>query len=93
MEDIATCTTKGKIDPKKINLEITGFKGFNNDTYTGFDIEWNSDIGFGEYSFYRKKADEEFKILAVSEHMDYDDEKEFGKMLLHLLLEQTKIME
>ena len=37
-----------------INLEIVGFHPFyHSDESNGFVIEWDSDIGFGQYTIYK----------------------------------------
>lgn len=71
-----------------INLEIVGFYPFyHTDDNNGFVIEWESDIGFGQYTVY--KTPEGF--VADSEHMDSNEDKDFIKELMRLFIENLKI--
>ncbi len=62
----------------------------------GIIIRWTSDLGFGEYTIYTSdlKAEEgEKRWVAMSECMDRGEDKEFGKKLLELWMEQIQIVE
>lgn len=71
---------------KEINLKIIDVSCNQNELGTQYlRIEWASDIGFGEYEFYKTKDSDQWKI--DSECMDRGDDKEFGQELLRLWLE------
>jgi hypothetical protein len=71
---------------KEINLKIIDVSCNQNELGTQYlRIEWASDIGFGEYEFYKTKDSDQWKI--DSEYMDRGDDKEFGQELLRLWLE------
>ena len=71
-----------------INLEIVGFHPFyRSDEDNGFVIEWDSDIGFGQYTIY--KTPEGF--VADSEHMDSNKDKDFIKELMRLFIKDLKV--
>jgi hypothetical protein len=74
-----------KHDVDKINLQIDDLEFFNK----GFKILWSSDIGFGEYTVIKENG----KILGFSECMDSQDDKEFIKKLLELLVDKLIIKE
>ena len=81
-------TRRHKVD--EINLGINYFSPFINDKYVGFYIDWASDIGFGEYTIYRPVDSD--KWMADSEHMDSNEDKDFIKELLKLLVEELNIV-
>ncbi len=71
-----------------INLKIIRFHPFyNSDESNGFIIEWDSDIGFGQYTIYKTPDG----FAADSEHMDFNENKEFIKELMRLFIEDLKI--
>ena len=74
-----------------INLDAYEFEPFANEKYTGITIRWDSDIGFGEYTFY--KAVDSDKWCAESEHMDNNEDKSFIKELMKLFIEKLNITE
>ena len=77
----------GKYDVNSINLKVDKVVH----TLFGILIRWSSDIGFGEYTISesdQKSEAGEVKWVARSECMDKDDDKEFGKKLLELWMEQ-----
>ena len=71
-----------------INLKIIRFHPlYNSDESNGFIIEWDSDIGFGQYTIYKTPDG----FAADSEHMDSNEDKEFIKELMRLFIEDLKI--
>ena len=94
---------------KDINLRVIDVRPFHNDQNEneGIIIKWASDIGWGEYTIWRKfnkelyskeveshGLDEYFNEntwYADTEYMDYEDDKEFGQELLRLWLEQIYV--
>ena len=75
----------------KINLEICDINAFVNERGSGFVISWNSDIGFGEYTIYRRTGEE--KWCGDSEHMDSNEDKAFIIELLKLFVEKLYIVD
>ena len=80
---------KRVIKSDEIHLAVDGVEAFSNDRFHGFVIAWSSDVGFGEYTVYRKKDSQEW--LGDSEHMDCGNNKEFLKELLRLFVEKIII--
>ena len=78
-----------KVD--EIHLEITDLIPFENNNHCGFIIEWSSDIGFGEYTVYREKHDDQW--YGDSEYMDRDEDKDFIRELMKLFLDKLMIKE
>ena len=75
----------------EINLQIVDVECDKNKLGTQYlIITWSSDIGFGEYGFYKNKDSNQWKI--DSECMDANDDKEFGEKLLKLWIEQCTII-
>lgn len=82
-----------KYNVKEIHLRVDDIEGFTNDEHSGYIISWSSDIGFGEYTLYRKvkDVDDEFKLYADSECMDSSDDKAFISELMRLVIEKIII--
>ena len=77
-----------KVD--EINLEIVDVIPFVNDQAVGFVIQWASDIGWGEYSFYKFDGSNEW--AADSEGMDNDEDNDFVKELMRLFIEKLRMI-
>ena len=73
----------------EINLEINDFYPFVNEQYTGIAIQWNSNIGFGEYTIYKPVGSNEWFV--DSEGMDDNENKDFIKKLMDLFIEKLNI--
>ena len=72
-----------KHDIKEIDLQIRDISFFNNDSYQGMIIQWDSNIGFGEYTIYQDKNS--YYIYGDSECMDSNEDKAFITELLKLV--------
>lgn len=71
-----------------INLKIIEIRPFYlPDGNNGFVIEWDSDIGFGQYIIYTTPRG----FVADSEHMDSNEDKDFIKELMRLFIEDLKV--
>jgi hypothetical protein len=86
-----------KHDPDNINLDIKRinvYPGYSKNDVLVHDgaivIQWESDIGFGEYSLRKDIAG---NWIALSECMDREDDKSLLKKLLELFLEQIEVIE
>lgn len=80
------------------DLQIDSIRPFAEwSTDRGFVIEWSSpSIGFGEYQIWFEKdknSDDvfEYNVFADTEHMDKDEDKEFTKAILNLLVDKIHI--
>lgn len=78
-----------KHEVNEIHLEIYDLIPFTDENYVGFIIQWDSDIGFGEYTIYRHVDSEEW--IGDSEYMDNNEDKEFIKELMRLFVEKLVI--
>lgn len=74
-----------------INLEAYDIRPFVNERGSGFVIEWDSDIGFGEYTIYKRVGSD--KWCADSEHMDNNEDKDFIKELMKLFIESLDVVD
>lgn len=74
-----------------INLEVYDIQPFVNERGSGIIISWDSNIGFGEYTIY-KRVDSD-KWCADSEHMDNNEDKDFIKELMKQLIEKLNIVD
>ena len=81
-----------KHDVKEIGLEIDSFEPFSNDSYEGITISWSSKIGFGQYTIFKDKSENDSKWKADSETMDCNEDKEFVTELMRLFIEQLNIL-
>lgn len=71
-----------------INLKIVSFYPFyHSKDNNGFIIEWESDIGFGEYRVYKTPRG----FVADSEYMDSNEDKDFIKELMRLFIKDLKV--
>lgn len=75
-----------------INLQIANLECFSNENHEGFIIQWDSNIGFGEYTVYRDINKPEAGWCADSETMDCNEDKEFITELLRLFIKQLHVM-
>ena len=80
---------KRAVKPNEIHLTVNTVETFQNDKHSGIVIEWDSDIGFGEYTIYRKEGSSEW--FGDSEHMDHGEDKDFIKELLRLFVEKITV--
>ena len=80
-----------RMNVNEINLSIEDVIPFSNERYSGFIIEWSSDIGFGEYTIYNPANSNEWR--ADSECMDRNEDKDFVKKLMSLFIEKMIIDE
>ena len=73
---------KNNVD--EINLEVR-----NRITHSagGIRIEWNSDIGYGQYDLQVRDG----KIVASSESMDSGEDKDFLRKLLSLIADKSEV--
>ena len=73
----------------EIHLEIIDLIPFSNDRSVGFIVQWDSDIGFGEYTVYKFK--DSYVWQADAETMDNNEDKDFIKELMRLFIEKLQI--
>lgn len=78
-----------KHDITQINLDAYNIEPFVNSNYTGFVIKWDSNIGFGEYTIYKKVGTNEW--FADSEYMDNNTDKAFVTELMRLFIDKLTI--
>ena len=50
-----------RFEVNSINLEMYDIRPFVNERGSGFVIEWDSDIGFGEYTIYKRADSDEWR--------------------------------
>lgn len=74
-------------NPSEINLSVRSMTPFSNEKFNGIRIEWDSDIGFGEYTIYRETGTDQW--YADSECMDSGENKEFLRELLKLIADNV----
>ena len=74
-----------------INLEVYDVQPFVNERGSGIIISWDSNIGFGEYTIYKRVGSDEW--CADSEHMDNNEDKDFIKELMKLFIEKLNVKE
>lgn len=75
---------KRKNNVNNINLKIDRILANNN----AMRIEWTSDVGFGQYDI---NFGDDGKIIGRSETMDSNEDKEFLKKLLSLMVDKINI--
>ena len=80
-----------RFEVNTINLEVYDIHPFVNERGSGFVIEWDSDIGFGEYTIYKRADSDEW--CGDSEHMDNNTDKDFIKELMKLFIDNLNIVD
>jgi hypothetical protein len=80
-----------RFEVNTINLEVYDIRPFVNERGSGFVIEWDSDIGFGEYTIYKRADSDEWR--GDSEHMDNNTDKDFIKELMKLFIDNLNIVD
>ena len=80
-----------RFEVNTINLEVYDIRPFVNERGSGFVIEWDSDIGFGEYTIYKRADSDEWR--GDSEHMDSNTDKDFIKELMKLFIDKLYIVD
>ena len=80
-----------RFEVNSINLEVYDVRPFVNERGSGFVIEWDSDIGFGEYTIYKRSDSDEWH--GDSEHMDNNTDKDFIKELMKLFIDKLNIVD
>lgn len=73
---------KNNVD--EINLEV---RNIITHSAGGIRIEWTSDLGFGQYDIQVRGG----KIVANSETMDSNEDKEFLRKLLSLIADKADV--
>jgi hypothetical protein len=73
---------KNNVD--EINLEV---RNIITHSSGGIRIEWNSDLGFGQYDLQVRVG----KIVADSESMDSGEDKDFLRKLLSLIADKAEV--
>ena len=68
------------IDKSKVKVHVVDIDPFVNDKFCGFKIQWTGNIGFGEYTIYKKAGTNWWH--ADSECMDDKDDTWFLDLLL-----------
>lgn len=77
------------MNKEEVKIVIVDIEPFDNDTWRGFKIIWSGNIGFGEYTIYRDKTENQW--YGDSECMDSNDDKWFLSLLLDKLKEMITI--
>lgn len=73
---------KNNVD--EINLEV---RNIITHSSGGIRIEWNSDLGFGQYDLQIRDG----RLVADSECMDQGEDKEFLRKLLSIIADKAEI--
>lgn len=73
---------KNNVD--EINLEV---RNIITHSAGGIRIEWNSDLGFGQYDIQVREG----KIVADSESMDSGEDKDFLRKLLSIIADKAEV--
>jgi len=73
---------KNNVD--EINLEV---RNIITHSAGGIRIEWTSDLGFGQYDLQVREG----KIVASSEAMDSEEDKDFLRKLLSLIADKAEV--
>ena len=79
---------------KEIEIYDVGLKSiFDNEKYEGFKLNWDSNIGFGEMTFFKDKRDENPHWKVDTECMSDNEDKEFIKLVLLKFADKIDVVE
>lgn len=71
------------LNGKEIEVHVDDIEPFINEQYTGFKILWSGNIGFGEYTLYKKIGNND-EWFWDDEYMETSEgDKTFLKLLLN----------
>ena len=77
---------------KDVTIQVDNIEPFINEKYVGFKILWSGDIGFGEYTIYRKVN--ENKWYVDDEYMENpENDRTFLKLLCENFIKQLEEIE
>lgn len=93
-----------KHNVNEINLQIDNidFWGTNQYCNGGMRIYWSSDIGYGTLDIVKESGNdgedydnprEKLEIVGFTEYMDSNDDKEFTRKLMSLLVDKLNIVD
>ena len=72
-------------------LKLDKIEPFANAQFLGITFEWSGNIGWGEYSIYKKHGTDEW--IADSEGMDKGKDKDFLRELLKQFADKVKVVD
>ena len=76
---------------KITDLEIDNIQPYSNSKYEGIEINWSSNIGFGQCNIYKEKESDDWKV--ATEYMCSNEDKKFLKMLLEKIADLAEVIE
>ena len=75
---------------REVEIYVDDIEPFVNEQYTGFKILWSGNIGWGEYTIYKKIGEDEW--YADDEYMENPEgNKAFLKLLLNDFATQIEV--
>lgn len=76
---------------REVEVHVDDIKPFVNEKYSGFKILWSGDIGFGEYTLY-KKSENDDEWFWDDEYMENPiNDKSFLRLLFEDFAKQLEV--
>ena len=76
---------------REVKVHVDDIEPFVNEAYSGFKILWSGDIGWGEYTLYKKNGNDD-KWFWDDEYMENPEgDKAFLKLLLNDFATQIEV--
>ena len=80
------------INGNEIEVSVDDIEPFVNEKYVGFKILWSGNIGFGEYTLYKKAGEDEWYV--DDEYMENPkNDRTFLRMLFEDFVKQLEVKE
>ena len=77
---------------REIKVQVDDIEPFVNEAYSGFKILWNGNIGWGEYTLYKKAGEDKWYI--DDEYMENPkNDRTFLRMLFEDFAKQLEVEE
>ena len=76
---------------REIKVHVDDIEPFVNEVYSGFRILWSGDIGWGEYTLYKKIGNDDEWFWDDEYMEDPEGDKTFLKLLLNDFATQIEV--
>lgn len=77
---------------REVEIQVDDIKPFVNEKYSGFTILWSGNLGFGEYTIYKRIGEDKWYV--DDEYMeDPENDRTFLRILFEDFAKQLEVKE